>query len=57
MTFLRSKKANSSVEWIVVAILVVSVVGSMIYLIAQTTNTQGALTNGWIGGIPAPTTP
>jgi hypothetical protein len=55
--FLQDTRADSSVEWIVVVILVVAVVGSMIYNIANTTNTQGSGTNTWIGNIPAPTSP
>jgi hypothetical protein len=57
MNFLRNKRADASVEWIVTAILVVAVVGSMIYNIASTSNTQGSGTNTWIGNIPAPTSP
>jgi hypothetical protein len=57
MNFLRNKHADASVEWIVTAILVVAVVGSMIYSIANTANTQGSGTNSWINSIPAPTTP
>lgn len=57
MKFLRGKRADASVEWIVTAILVVAVVGSMIYSIANTSSTQGSGTNTWIGNIPAPTTP
>ncbi len=57
MKFLREKQANNTVEWIVALILVVSVVGSMIYSIANSSNAQGGQTNGWINGIPAPTTP
>jgi hypothetical protein len=57
MRFLRGKQAGDTVEWIVGLILVVSVVGSMIYTIANSSKVQGGLTNGWIGGIPAPTTP
>jgi uncharacterized protein (UPF0333 family) len=57
MKFLRDNRADASVEWIVVAILVVAVVGSMIYSIVSTTATQGAGTNAWINSIPAPTTP
>jgi hypothetical protein len=57
MKFLREKRANNTVEWIVGLILVVSIVGSMIYSIAHSSNAQGGLTNGWINSIPAPTTP
>jgi predicted PurR-regulated permease PerM len=57
MKFLRSKRANNSVEWIVTAVLVVAVVGSMIYSVANTAQTQGSATDTWIGNIPAPTTP
>jgi hypothetical protein len=57
MKFLRSQRANNSVEWIVTAVLVVAVVGSMIYSVANTAQTQGSGTDTWIGNIPAPTTP
>ena len=57
MKFLRNRKADASVEWLVVAVLVVAVVGSMIYSVANTTQTQGSGTDSWIGGIPAPSTP
>jgi hypothetical protein len=57
MRFLRGTRSGDTVEWIVGLILVVSVVGSMIYTIANSSKTQGSLTNGWIVGIPAPTTP
>lgn len=57
MDFLLSKKANDSVEWLVTAVLVVAVAGSMIYSIVNAANVQGANTNTWISGIPAPTTP
>lgn len=54
MTFLKQKKGASAVEWLVTAFLVVAVVGSVIYLIANTTATQGGKTNTWIQGIPDP---
>jgi hypothetical protein len=57
MRFLRGTHSGDTVEWIVGLILVVSVVGSMIYTIANSSRMQGSLTNGWISGIPAPTTP
>lgn len=57
MRFLTGTRAGDTVEWIVGLILVVSVVGSMIYTIANSSKVQGGLTNGWIAGIPAPTTP
>jgi heme/copper-type cytochrome/quinol oxidase subunit 4 len=57
MKFLRRKRANDTVEWVVTVVLVVAVVGSMIYSIANTANTQGSGTEAWIGNIPAPTTP
>ena len=57
MRFLQGTHGGDTVEWIVGLILVVSVVGSMIYTIASSSQTQGGLTNGWMAGIPAPTTP
>ncbi len=57
MRFLRGRRSADTVEWIVGLILVVSVVGSMIYTIANSSKVQGSLTNSWIDGIPAPTTP
>ena len=56
MKFLKDRKGNT-VEWVTVVFLVVAVVGSMIYLIADTTSDQGGLTNDWIAAIPAPTAP
>jgi hypothetical protein len=53
----RSKKGGATVEWVVGIILVVSVVGSMIFKIADSSSDQGALTQSWIDGVPAPTTP
>jgi hypothetical protein len=57
MHFLKAKRSGDTVEWIVGLILVVSVVGSMIYAIANASKVQGGLTHGWIAGLPAPTTP
>lgn len=57
MNFLRRKRANDTVEWVVTVVLVVAVVGSMIYSVANTTSVQGSGTDTWIGNIPAPTTP
>jgi hypothetical protein len=54
MRFLRETGAQSLVEWLTGAMLVVAVVGTIIYLIATTTKTEGAKTNTWIENIPDP---
>jgi len=54
MRFLKGKSGQAVVEWLVGAILVIAVVGTVIMLVAQSTATQGAKTNTWIGAIPDP---
>jgi len=56
MQFLRDTKGQSLVEWLVAAVLVVAVVGTVIYTIANTTATEGGKTNTWIDNIPDPPT-
>ncbi len=54
MRFLRGKSGQAVVEWLVGAILVIAVVGTVVMLVANTTATQGDKTNSWIGAIPDP---
>jgi hypothetical protein len=54
MRFLRSNSGQAVVEWLVGAILVIAVVGTVIMLVANTTATEGGKTNTWIGAIPDP---
>jgi hypothetical protein len=54
MRFLRGNSGQAVVEWLVGAILVIAVVGTVIMLVANTTATEGGKTNTWIGAIPDP---
>ncbi len=56
MKFLRGTAGQAVVEWLVGAILVIAVVGTIVMLVASTTATQGDKTNTWIGAIPNPST-
>lgn len=58
MEFLLDEKdATSTAEWLVAAFLIIAVVGSVIYAIGDATATQGTATEGWVEGVPAPSTP
>jgi hypothetical protein len=54
MRFLRGRSGQSIVEWLVGAVLVVAVVGTIVYLLANTTATEGGKTNTWVDAIPDP---
>jgi hypothetical protein len=54
MRFLKGQSGTSVVEWLVAAILVIAVVGTVVLLVANTTATEGGKTNTWINAIPDP---
>ncbi len=54
MRFLQGQAGTTVVEWLVAAVLVIAVVGTVILLIANTTATAGGKTNTWVDGIPDP---
>ncbi len=54
MRFLRETDGQSLVEWLVGAVLIVAVVGTVIMAVANTTSTEGGKTNTWIDNIPDP---
>lgn len=54
MRFLLGKSGQSIVEWLVGAVLVVAVVGTIVYAVANTTAAEGGKTDTWIDGIPDP---
>jgi Tfp pilus assembly protein PilV len=52
--FARKQMGASLVEWVVVVVVVIAVLGSAALGIATTTNTKAGLVNTWINGIPNP---
>jgi hypothetical protein len=54
MKFLRGTGGQSIVEWLVGAVCVIAVVGTIVYLVATTTAAEGDKTNTWIDAIPDP---
>ena len=54
MDFLRDQRGTDVVEWLVAAVLVIFVVGTVILTISNTTATEGGKTNTWIDGLPDP---
>jgi hypothetical protein len=54
MSFLRDDKGIDLAEFLVAALLVIAVIGSMIYTIANTTRTEGQAVNTWIDSINVP---
>ena len=57
MRFLRGTRGTSTAEWLTAAFLVIAVVGSVIYAIANSAAVQGGKTDTWIQGIPDPASP
>lgn len=54
MRFLKGQSGQSIVEWLVGAVLVIAVVGSVIFALANTTATEGGKTDTWVNAIPDP---
>ena len=54
MHFLLDKRGTNVVEWLVAAVAVIFVVGTVVLTIANTTATEGDKTNTWIDALPDP---
>ena len=54
MRFWRDQRGTNVVEWLVAAVAVVFVVGTVILTVANTTATEGGKTNTWIDALPDP---
>ena len=54
MKILFGKKGQAIVEWLAGAFLVIAVVGSIVWLLANSTADQGTKTDDWVNSIPDP---
>jgi uncharacterized iron-regulated membrane protein len=57
MEILFGKKGQAIVEWLAGAFLVIAVVGSIVWLLANSTADQGNKTNDWVNSVPDPASP
>jgi uncharacterized iron-regulated membrane protein len=57
MKILFGRKGQAIVEWLAGAFLVIAVVGSIVWLLANSTADQGSKTNDWVNSVPDPASP
>jgi hypothetical protein len=54
MRFLLDNRGTGTAEWVVVGALVIAVIGTVIFAIANSAAVEGNNTNAWIQAIPDP---
>jgi len=50
-------RGDAILEWVVLGVLVIAVVGIVAYSIANNAGTEGTNLASWIGGLDVPTSP